>query len=91
MASFIITYDTHKGRNYQAFYDGMDEYGGIRLAESVWGIKLNNTPAQVRDWVKVLLDDDDTIIVVQLKPKLSWGTQKGSKEAVSWLKENAQE
>ncbi|WP_146161903.1 hypothetical protein [Pseudogemmobacter blasticus] len=91
MASFIITYDTHKGRNYDAFYEGMREHDGVSLAESVWGITLNNTAAQVRDWVKGLLDGDDTIVVVQLKPKLSWGTQKASKEAVAWLKENAQE
>ncbi|MCZ4266416.1 hypothetical protein HGE68_02610 [Rhodobacteraceae bacterium R_SAG6] len=91
MASFIITYDTHAGRNYNSFYEGMNEHGGVRLAESVWGIRLNNTPAEVRDWVKGLLDDDDTIIVVQLKPKLSWGSRHASAEANEWLKENAQE
>lgn len=86
MASFLITYDTHNGRNYQSFYDGMANKNGVRIAESVWGIELNNTVSEVRDWVKDLLDADDTIVVVQLKPKLSWGTRHATKEANEWLK-----
>jgi hypothetical protein len=90
MATFLITYDTHAGRNYQSLYDGMAEHGGVRLAESVWGIVLNNTAGEVRDWVKNLLDSDDTIIVIQVKPKPSWATQKAKNGASDWLKENCQ-
>lgn len=90
MATFIVTYDTHAGRNYKSLYDGMEENGGVRLAESVWGIALNNTAGEVRDWVKSLLDSDDTIVVIQVKPKPSWATQKAKKGANDWLKENCQ-
>lgn len=90
MATFIITYDTHAGRNYQPLYDGMKEKSGVRLAESVWGITLNNTAGEVRDWIKNLLDGDDTIVVIQVKPKPSWATQKAKKVATDWLKENCQ-
>lgn len=86
MSTFIITYDTHLGRDYQPFYDAMDQNGGVRLAESVWGIALENAAGEVRDWARNLLDDDDTIIVIQVKPKPSWATRKASKASTDWLK-----
>ncbi|MGO8044953.1 hypothetical protein ACC713_18790 [Rhizobium johnstonii] len=88
MATFIITYDTHKGRNYQSFYEGIKAHGGVALAESVWGVELNNTVVEVRDWAKNLLDSDDTIVVFQIKPKLSWATTNAKKPANDWMREN---
>jgi CRISPR/Cas system-associated endoribonuclease Cas2 len=88
MATFIITYDTHAGRNYQELYDAMEKHKGVRLAESVWGIELNNTAGEVRDWVKNVLDEDDTIVIIQVKPKPSWATRNATKEASGWLKDN---
>jgi len=90
MAVFIVTYDTHYGRNYQTLYDAMKEKGGVRLAESVWGIELNNKVGEVRDWVKDMLDDDDTIVVIQVKPKPSWATAKAKQSANEWLTQNCQ-
>jgi len=89
MASFIVTYDAHHARNYDELYEAMAEHNGVRLAESVWGIELNNTASEVRDWMRNLLDEDDTIVVVQLKPKPSWATRRASKEATEWLKEHS--
>ena len=86
MATFIVTYDTHAGRNYTALYEGMKKNTGVRLAESVWGIELNSDVSMVRKWIKGLLDGDDTVVVLQLKPKVTWATQKASAEAVAWLK-----
>jgi hypothetical protein len=90
LGTFIITYDTHFGRNYQALYDAMKENGGVRLAESVWGIELNNKVGDVRDWVKAQLDEDDTIVVIQVKPTPSWATAKAKQPASDWLKKNCQ-
>lgn len=89
MASFVVTYDAHKVRNYNELYEAMKQNDGVRLAESVWGVELNNTVSEVRDWARGLLDDDDTIVVIQLKPKLSWATRKASKEVNDWLKEHS--
>lgn len=85
MATFIITYDTHFGRNYQALYDAMKEHRGVRLAESVWGIVLNNNPHEVRDWARSLLDDDDTIVVIQLRPEPNWASWYASDDATEWM------
>jgi len=86
MAVFIVTYDAHHERNYQDLYDAMEDHDGVRLSESVWGIVLNSQVAEVRDWVRNLLDDDDTIVVIQVDPKPSWATRKASQDANEWLR-----
>lgn len=90
MAVFIVTYDKKADRNYQPFYDAMQEHDGVSLAESVWGITLQNTVSQVRDWVHGLMDDDDKIIVVQVSPEPSWATRQATKAANDWLRSNCQ-
>ena len=88
MALFVVTYDAHLMRNYDDLYEAMKDVGGVRLAESVWGLELNNSASEVRDWLKQLLDDDDTIVVVQIRPKPSWATRNVSKDASDWLRTN---
>lgn len=88
MAVYIITYDTHRGRNYQSFYDGMAQARGVRLAESVWGLVSQTSAGAVRDWVRSLLDGDDTIVVVQVAMMGDWATSHASKTANDWLKFN---
>lgn len=84
----IITYDAHRVRNYGRFYAAMNAHSGVRLAESVWGLTVGSPANVVRDWLRGLLDDDDTIVVVQLKPFPSWATSSASKEANAWLSAN---
>ena len=86
MAFFLISYDTHKVRRYQSFYDAMDEHGGVKLLESVYGIELTNTAVEVRDWLKNdILDGDDSILVIPAARGKGFATQELSQEAVSWI------
>lgn len=66
----------------------MAEHDGVRLAESVWGIVLNNTVVEVREWARALLDDDDTIVVLQVAPTLTWAARHAKKPATDWLRTN---
>ena len=86
MATFIISYDAHNVRDYDTLYEEFADAQAVRLLESVWGADLDNTAAEVRDWVRGLLDDDDSVLVIQVKPKLSWATRLVTKEASAWLK-----
>lgn len=87
MATFIITYDTHKDRNYSDLYKGMAEHNGVRLAESLWGIDFDHSATEVKDWVRDLLDNDDTIIVVQVKSGSDWAIQTAPYAVLEWFKE----
>lgn len=88
MPAFMITYDTKNVRNYQNLYDGMAKVGGVRLAESVWGLSTNSTAAQIVAWVKSLLDSDDVIVVVQFQHQGNWAGWKVSSAAAEWLRRN---
>lgn len=85
MALFLMSYDTHFGRNYQPLYDAMEEVGAQRILESVWMFELKNTASEVRDWLRELLDDDDTIFVLKLKPKHAWAARKLEEGVADWI------
>jgi hypothetical protein len=55
----------------------------VRLLESVWLLRVNNTAAEVRDWMKGLTDNDDKIAVVDLCGQ--WATYRVPKAATDWL------
>lgn len=86
MAFYLISYDAHYERDYQPFYDAMVEYGGVSILESLWGLELTDDDATVvRDWVVSLLNQDDSIFVLKLRPKHSYATQELSKDARAWM------
>ncbi|MGF1454437.1 MAG: hypothetical protein ACFB6R_03565 [Alphaproteobacteria bacterium] len=86
MATFLISYDTHYARNYDRLYTAFDKHGIGRVLESVWIGELDNTHDQVRDWVRNLLDDDDSILIIEMKPKHSKAWRNLPDDVVKWLK-----
>lgn len=86
MAVFLISYDTHYGRNYDRLYKAFDKHEVGRVLESVWIGELDNTAEEVRDWVRGLLDGDDTILVIQMKPKHGWSARNLLKGVGNWLR-----
>lgn len=86
MANFVVTYDLVNRRDYQKIYDAMAEHDAVSLLESVWLISVNNTAAEVRDWLKSLTDNDDKLAVVQIRG--GWATYKVDTKANNWLKEH---
>lgn len=90
MPAYIVTYDTHLERDRPRLCEAMEEVGGVRLAENVWGVSSVQSVSELRDWVKALLDDDDTVVVVRLQRRLAWATRNVAKEATDWLQARAQ-
>lgn len=86
MATFIITYDAHLARNYADLYRAMEIHDAVRLNESVWGIEMNCTVDEAREWTRQLLDDDDTIVVIQIAPKPSWASRHTPANANAWMR-----
>lgn len=87
MATFIVSYDAHKVRDYSRFYKAAEEKKGVALLDSMWAFEFNNTCSEVRDWAHGLFDEDDSIVVIQLKPTVTWSTW-AAKKAAAWLKDN---
>ncbi len=83
----IITYDLQQpGRDYDELYKRIKSYGSwAKIAESSWGVATSDTPASIRDYLAVALDDNDKLLVGELGSS-AW---KGlSKKVSDWLKEN---
>lgn len=87
MGTFIVSYDAHIVRDYTRFYAAAKENNGVALLDSMWAFEFDSTAAEARDWAKNLFDDDDSVVVIQLKPRLSWATSKAAK-AAAWCKAN---
>ena len=85
MPAYIVTYDAHHDRDYQSLYDAMEEIGGVRLAGSVWGISSVQSVSAVRDWVRALLDANDTVFVLRIQRRPAWATRNAPREATDWL------
>jgi hypothetical protein len=88
MAHFMISYDLHNRRNYQPLYDALTNWGAVRLLESLWLLSHNSSAIGIRDAVLKLVDGDDSIAVIELKPGSGWCTIRGKPAGVEWLKRN---
>lgn len=89
MSVFLISYDAHRVRDYRDLYDAMNKIDAVRILESLWAVNVNNTETEVRSWVRDLLDDDDSIFVLKLKPPHAWAGRYLKESASDWLKANA--
>ncbi|KMV29080.1 hypothetical protein AB733_20095 [Photobacterium swingsii] len=67
MALYFITYDLRKSRDYQKLYTELKEYNAVRILESTWCFKRDNTsPSRLRDHFKSIIDGDDAIMVSEV-------------------------
>lgn len=85
MALYLISYDLHRVRNYDRFYDLMDRWAGERLLDSVWLAELRGPAAAVLDLVAGTFDGDDGIAVIELEPTAEWATLRAQDRGVDWL------
>lgn len=84
----LIMYDAHKVRKYQSLYEGLMRLRAVRITECVWGVELDGGAGATREYISKLLDNDDTVVVIQLKPYLDWSTVNATPEATRWLSEH---
>lgn len=84
MPTFLVSYDAHKVRDYSRFYKAAKELDGVPLLDSMWAFELTDDVSTVRDWAHGLFDADDSIVVIQLKPRVTWATW-AAKKAAEWL------
>jgi len=86
MKVYQISYDLRKQRNYDALYERIRSYGAYcRPLESSWVIATQQSAAQIHDYLKQALDQDDGLLVTRLQGAAAWS---GINSKVSdWLKQ----
>jgi hypothetical protein len=65
----------------------MDALGAVPICECLYGVETHadlDLP-QFRSWLADQLEDDDALIVIELRPKLGQANQNISDEAGRWL------
>lgn len=85
MKVYQVSYDLRKQRNYEPLYERIRSYGQwAHTLESSWVIVTDQSAAQVRDYLRGAMDQDDRLLVTRLKGEAAWF---GLKDDVSdWLK-----
>lgn len=80
-----MTCDVGHDWDYQLFYDAIDVIGGVRMADSLWGISSVQSVSEVRDWLRALLGAKDTVVVLRLQLRPVRATHSAPKEATNRL------
>lgn len=87
MTCYIISYDLHKQKNYDALYKAIKSYGTwAHILESTWAVVTENSASQVRDHLTSHMDSDDEIFVIKSGREAAW---RGPDDKITkWLKTN---
>lgn len=76
MKLFFLTYDLRNQRNYNTLYEELRKLNAVRILESTWCFKLQNTltAERVREYFRKYIDGDDAIIVSEIAEWASFNT-----------------
>ncbi len=90
MSTLLISYDLQApGKDYEKLWDYLRTYGNwARPLESVWLIKTDKTPEEVRNLIQnSYIDRNDKIFVVDVTGKsAAWDNLVA--EVSTWIKNN---
>ncbi|WP_342432617.1 hypothetical protein [Neobacillus sp. FSL H8-0543] len=89
MAVYAVTYDLlTPGQDYTSLHERLKEYGNYsKRFDSFWLIDTNSTAAEIRDALKVHVDTNDRLLVIEVKSHwASWNIPQGM---VDWLKNDS--
>ena len=85
MSTLQINYDLKKpGRSYQPVYDYIKTHSSCRMLDSMWLVRTNKAPADVRNELTALVDTNDEVAVFDVTHS-SWATNF-SDDTTNWLK-----
>ncbi|MBM3597557.1 MAG: hypothetical protein FJX35_05040 [Alphaproteobacteria bacterium] len=86
MARFLIGYDVGKQHGCVALHHQLEEWGAVKLLESIWLTSIEISPIEVRRVLQGHLGIDGRVAVIELTPTLRWSTGAGLPAGVNWLK-----
>lgn len=85
MASYLISYDLIKNKDYPKLHEAIKKLGNYqRILESTWVVASTSTSADIRDYCKSFMDSDDKLFVAKLNGEMAW--RKLPSNISNWLK-----
>ncbi len=88
MAIHSVSYDLHKVRDYKSLWGALEKLGAVRVLESQWLVSANQSAASLRDSLQTQVDNDDSIVVLELDSAKGWATRHAKSDGVAWLKKH---
>lgn len=86
MASYIISYDLRKDRDYEALYEAIKSYGTwAHITESTWAVTTSKSAVQVREHLSSVMDNDDRLFISKSGVEAAWINVICKSQ---WLKDN---
>lgn len=87
MAFYAVSYDLHQYRDYSRIHKGITELTAnwCKPLASFYILESDKTNLQVRDFLVSYLDNDDSILVVEVKLPIKWAARNLSSDVVKWL------
>ncbi len=88
MNAYLVTYDlSAPGQKYRCIKQIIESnYMWLHFMESNFIIKTHQSPDQIRDNLSRCLDENDSLIVIELSR--DWASYGISQEAINWLYQN---
>ncbi len=86
--AYAINYDlSAPNRDYSGLYESIKSFPNWwHYLESTWLIVTVNTPSQIWEKLKPHIDDDDSLLIIEVRDNVSgWMTKK----AWNWIHKNA--
>lgn len=92
MGYFLVSYDLHNRRDYQPLWDYLLKLGAVRVLESLWVVELTRGGAGgLTSDIRAVIDGDDSLVVIELKPGSEWATVRAKKAGQDWLQRNVRQ
>jgi len=85
MAFYLIGFEVRKVREYKSLNDHLALWNAVPLHRGAWLVEHPGSAVNVRKDLQALVDPDDTVFAVQIKPGAEWSGWLVPKPATEWL------
>lgn len=85
MTFYLIGFEIRKAREYKSLQDHLALWGALPIHRSAWVVEHPGTAVNVRKELQALVDPEDTVFAVQLKPGIEWSGWFVPKPASEWM------
>lgn len=76
MALYFLSYDLRKDKDYRLLFEELRRFSAVRILKSEWCFDSNNTSAaDLRDYFKRYVDNDDGLSVAKVTDWATYNVQ----------------
>lgn len=85
MPAYLVSYSALRARTDDDLDEFLDVLGAVPLADGLWGLTIGLKLEPLREWLSGQLETEDSMVVIELRPRLGQKNQNLSGEAADWL------